>query len=38
MLDVDGAILTATEFQLGNELGVVLTNDPVKIAAAGCDS
>lgn len=38
MLGVDGTTLTATEIKLGNELGVVLTNDPVKIAAAGCDS
>src|SRR5690606_19570298 len=38
MLGVDGTTLTATEFKQGNELGVVLTNDPVKIAAAGCDS
>lgn len=38
MLGVDGTTLTATEIKLGNELGVVLTNDPAKIAAAGCDS
>lgn len=38
MLGVDGTTLTATEVQLGNELEVVLTNDPAKIATAGCVS
>lgn len=33
MLGVDGTTLTVTEMKLGNEVGVVLTNDPAKIAA-----